>query len=215
MVGGRGDRGQAFPIYIVLVAGLLFAALAFFVVGMAGATRSNAQGAADAAALAAAREVRDNAFLGLDLPSLSPTAWEELVKGDLLNAKGACSKATEFAALNDASVSECEVAIPRFSVAVSTKGTVGKSVVPGSEALHGKATAKALIEPRCFLKSTPIPAPTPTSTASPAPTASPSPSAGLGSVAFVCKGKTLTLDLEKPGSLGRLARSLFSVRLAD
>ncbi|NXY98826.1 hypothetical protein HYE82_31495 [Streptomyces sp. BR123] len=215
MSGGRDDSGQAFPIYVVLIAGFLFAALAFFVVGMAATTRSNAQGAADAAALAAAREVRDNAFMGLDLPALSPAAWEELVKGNLLNAKGACGKATEFAALNDAFVAHCEAATPRFAVAVSTKGTVGKSVVPGSEALHGQATAKALIEPRCFLKPAPTPAPTPTATASPAPSVSPSSSAELGSVAFVCRGKTLTLDLEKPGALDRLAKSLFSVRLVD
>lgn len=55
----RGDAGQAFPIYVVMVAGLLFLAFAFFAVGKASATRNEAQGAADAAALAAAQDARD------------------------------------------------------------------------------------------------------------------------------------------------------------
>ncbi|MFI5669268.1 pilus assembly protein TadG-related protein [Streptomyces sp. NPDC051704] len=207
-----GDRGQAFPIYIVVVAGLLFAALAFFAVGMAGATRSNAQGAADAGALAAAREARDNVFLGLDLLSLTPADWEKVVNGDLLNGKGACGKAVDFATLNDAEA-ECEPALPKFTVKVTTNGTVGDSVVPGAGGMKGKATATALIEPRCTLRSAPTPAPT--STTTPAPTPSPSPSPGAGSVTFVCRGKTLTLDPAKPGSLSRLTRTLFSVRLVD
>lgn len=207
-----GDRGQAFPIYIVAVAALLFAALAFFVVGMAGATRSNAQGAADAAALAAAREARDNLFLGLNLANLGPADWEKLVRGDLLAPDGACAKAAEFAALNDATA-DCNPAIPAFAVTVQTNDAIGSSVVPGSGETHGKATAKALIEPRCILRSAPTPVPTPTSTATAAP--SPSPSPEVGGVTFVCKGKALTVDPTKPGPLKQLARALFSVRLVE
>ncbi|MFE2168584.1 pilus assembly protein TadG-related protein [Streptomyces sp. NPDC059447] len=205
-----GDRGQAFPIYIVVVAGLLFAALAFFVVGMAGATRSDAQGAADAAALAAAREARDSIFLGLDLVDLKPADWEKIANGDMLKVKGACAKAVEFAALNDATA-ECEPALPTVTVRVTTNDAVGSSVVPGSGAMHGKATAGAVIEPRCSLRSAPTPTPTPTAT--PAPSATPSP--GQGSVTFLCNGKLVTLDPANPGSLSKLARELFRVRLAD
>ncbi|MFF4097905.1 pilus assembly protein TadG-related protein [Streptomyces sp. NPDC001903] len=211
MTGHRlGDRGQAFPIYIVAVAGLLFAALAFVAVGMAGATRSNAQGAADAGALAAAREARDNVFMGLDLLSLTPSDWEKIVNGDLLNGAGACAKAVHFATLNNADAT-CEPATPKFTVMVTTKDTVGDSVVPGASGTKGKATATALIEPRCTLRSAPTPAPTPT----PSPTPSPSPSPAQGSVTFVCSGKTVTLDPAKPGSLSQVARALFSVRLVD
>jgi hypothetical protein len=39
----RADAGQAFPIYITVVAGLLFLALAYLAVGQAAATRSEAQ----------------------------------------------------------------------------------------------------------------------------------------------------------------------------
>ncbi|MEW1638280.1 pilus assembly protein TadG-related protein [Streptomyces sp. NPDC093801] len=209
------DRGQAFPIYIVAIVGLLFAALVFFVVGQAGVTRSNAQGAADAAALAAAGEARDDAFLGLDLLSLKPVDWEKLVDGDLLSGRGACAKATEFAALNDATA-ECEAAIPLVTVTVTTNGTVGKSVVPGTEGVHGKATARAAVKPRCSLRSAPSPAPTsPAQTPEPTPAPSPSSTPGPGSVTFVCDGHPLTLDLGKPGPLRKLARALFTVRLVD
>ncbi|GAA3377369.1 pilus assembly protein TadG-related protein [Streptomyces racemochromogenes] len=215
--GFRDERGQAFPVYIIVVVGLLFAALAFFVVGQAGVTRSNAQGAADAAALAAAGEARDNTFTGLDLFGLTPADWAKLVHGDLLTGRGACAKAVEFAALNDA-VAECEAAIPEVSVTVTTNGTVGESVVPGTESVHGKATAKARIKPRCSLTSAPAPpSPTPTPDPTSSPTASPNPSStpGPGSVKFVCDGEALTLDLAHPGSLNKLAKALFTVRLID
>ncbi|MFD8143349.1 pilus assembly protein TadG-related protein [Streptomyces sp. NPDC059708] len=211
----KDDRGQAFPIYIVAIVGLLFAALVFFVVGQAGVTRSNAQVAADAAALAAAGEARDDAFLGLDLPGLKPDDWEKLVNGDLLSGEGACAKATEFATLNDATA-ECAAAIPLVTVTVTTNGTVGQSVVPGTEAVHGKATATARIKPRCSLRSAPSPAPTapaPTPDPTSSPTSGSSP--GPGSVTFVCDGDPLTLDLGKPGPLRKLARALFTVRLVD
>ncbi|WP_438311920.1 pilus assembly protein TadG-related protein [Streptomyces sp. HUAS TT3] len=206
------DRGQAFPIYVVVIAALLFAALAFFVVGMAGATRSDAQGAADAAALAGAQEARDNLFVGLSVLDLKPEDWGKLVGGDLLKSNGACAKAREFAGLNNAAA-ECNAPIPVVTVSVTTTRTVGKSVVPGSEGLPGKATAKARIEPRCSLRSAPAPdpAPTPTSTSTPSPTTSP---VSVG-VTLVCKGKTITVDPAHPGPLKQLARALFNVRLVD
>ncbi|KPI13509.1 hypothetical protein OV450_2839 [Actinobacteria bacterium OV450] len=210
--GLLSDKGQAFPIYIVVVAGLLFAAFAFFVVGMAGITRSNAQGAADAAALAAAREARDGAFLGLDLSALKPADWEKIVNGDLLDGKGACGKAAEFAELNNATVN-CTPGRREFAVAVTTNGTVGNSVIPASGEMKGAATAKARIEPRCSLRSAPTPAPSLTSVPTPPP--SPSPTPGAGGVTFVCGGKPLTVDPAKPGSLSQLARVLFTVRLVD
>jgi hypothetical protein len=60
-----GDAGQAFPIYITAVAGLLFLALALFAVGQAGATRNGGQTAADAAALGAAEDFRAQLRKGL------------------------------------------------------------------------------------------------------------------------------------------------------
>ncbi|MFD4921048.1 pilus assembly protein TadG-related protein [Streptomyces goshikiensis] len=209
------DRGQAFPIYIVVVAGLLFAALAFFVVGMAGDTRSDAQGAADAAALAAAREARDTVFTGGDLLALTPADWEKILHGDHFELTGACAKAQQFATSNDATA-ECEPTPPGFTVNVTTNRPVGNSVVAGSESVHGKATATAVIESRCTLRSAPTPTTTPTAT----PSATPSPGGDDADkpavVAFTCKGGTsVDVDPAKPGPLVRLARKLFSVRLTN
>ncbi|MFD8020013.1 pilus assembly protein TadG-related protein [Streptomyces lavendulae] len=214
---GSSDRGQAFPIYVVAVGGLLFAAFVFFVVGQASVTRSDAQGAADAAALAAAREAGEGSLGALDLVSLKPEGWVKFLAGDLLTGKGACDAAVDFAARND-SRATCEASPPRFAVTVETNRTVGKSVVPGTDGMHGEARATAVIEPLCTLGSAPAPAPTatpqpdPTATAPPGPTATPVPAR----VKLRCKGgKSIDIDPLNPGSLRDLARSLFSVRLVE
>lgn len=198
-----GDRGQAFPIYVVVVAGLLFAMLAYFVVGMAGATRSRAQGAADAAALAAAREARDGVFGGLNLADLKPEDWGKILKGKGFDTKGACGEAESFAERNGGTA-QCEAVLPKFTVTVTTHGTVGKSVIPGTEGVHGKAKATAVIKPRCSLESTSTPAPDEGGAPKPDP------------VNITCDGGTsIKLDPLNPGQLSELARNLFSVRLVS
>ncbi|MER7729889.1 pilus assembly protein TadG-related protein [Streptomyces erythrochromogenes] len=208
------DRGQAFPIYVVVVAGLLFAALAFFAVGQASVRRSDAQGAADAAALAAGREARDSVFVGLDLPSVEAGVWERIVEGDFFEVGGACAAAEAFAAKNDAKAA-CTAALPRFTVTVETNEAVGESVVPGTGDMRATAKATALIEPRCHLGAvaTPRPTPTPSPTSTPPSSGSPSPVPDAPTVTFTCGGETVKLDPLKPGSLKALTRKLFSVRL--
>ncbi|WP_327383535.1 MULTISPECIES: pilus assembly protein TadG-related protein [unclassified Streptomyces] len=208
--GRRSDRGQAFPIYIVVIAGLLFAALAFFVVGRAAITRSDAQGAADAAALAAGREARDAVLLNLDLAALKPADWERIVEGGLFKGGGACAAADAFAAKNNGKLTLCDPTPPRFTVSVETDAAVGDSVIPETGNLHGTATATALVQAKCSLRAAPAPSPTLTAPAegsSPAPTPSPS------TVDFTCGGELVKLDPLKPGSLSALTRRLFSVRL--
>ncbi|MFE5719206.1 pilus assembly protein TadG-related protein [Streptomyces erythrochromogenes] len=211
------DRGQAFPIYVIVVAGLLFAALAFFVVGQASVTRSDAQGAADAAALAAGRAARDDVLLDLDLVSLAPADWTKILEGKLFAVGEACGEAAVFAAKNSATVTSCEPSLPRFTVTVETKETVGESVIPGTESMHGTATATALIKSRCRLGAVSTPAPTPTAMPTPTTpagggtTAPPTPTPST--VTFECGGESVKLDPLKPGSLSELTRRLFSVRL--
>ncbi|WP_328763490.1 pilus assembly protein TadG-related protein [Streptomyces sp. NBC_00272] len=206
------DRGQAFPIYIVVVAGMLFAAFAFFVVGQAALTRSNAQGAADAAALAAARNARDHLVPGLDFAKFKPEDWEEVLRGDLLDSTGACEEASGFAEQNDASAT-CALSLRKFTVEVTTNGTVGKSVIPGTDGVHGKAHATAAIEPRCTLGDAPDPAPTPAPSATQTPIPTPT---SASFVTFKCKGgKALVLDPSKPDPWRKLARTLFDVHLVD
>ncbi|MFG2228567.1 pilus assembly protein TadG-related protein [Streptomyces sp. NPDC048723] len=210
IAGRRGDRGQAFPIYVVVVAGLLFAALAFFVVGQASVTRSDAQGAADAAALAAGREARDGVLLNLDLAAVKPAEWKKIIDGDSFEPGKACAAAEAFAAKNDARATLCRAALPRFTVEVETNGTVGDSVVPGTGAVRGRATATALIESKCELGAVPGPSLTPTTPpggGSPAPTPTPP------TVNFTCGGELVKLDPLNPGKLSALTRKLFSVRL--
>lgn len=203
----RGDRGQAFPIYVLAVVGLLFAALALFVVGQASVTRSNAQGAADAAALAAAREARDHLVPGLDLAALKPKDWEDVLGGKRFDSEGACEQATAFAAKNDATATCRRVALS-FTVEVETNGTVGNSVIPESNTMHGTANATAVIEPRCHLGSLPTPTPSP----DPADTGAEKP----GPIKIQCKGgKELDFDPLKPNPWRTLARTLFDVRLTD
>ncbi|KJK45138.1 MULTISPECIES: pilus assembly protein TadG-related protein [unclassified Streptomyces] len=205
------DRGQAFPIYVVVVAGLLFAALAFFAVGQASVRRSDAQGAADAAALAAAREARDEVFIGLDLPSVKADVWEKILGGKFFEVGEACAAAEVFAAKNGAQAT-CTAVLPRFTVTVQTNEPVGDSVVPGTGGMLATAKATALIEPRCRLGTVSSPSPTPTATPTPAGGA-PSPLPEASAVTFTCGGETVKLDPLKPGSLKSLTRKLFSVRL--
>ncbi|MEU8685839.1 pilus assembly protein TadG-related protein [Streptomyces sp. NPDC048611] len=157
----RRDAGQAFPLYIVAVGGLLFLALAFFAVGQAAATRNGAQTAADAAALAAGQKYRELLRKGV-LDGLrdgsyrtDPTAWEELLNGRGVLSPEACESASWFAGRNGARLSG-----PRctpdswptsFAVQVTTHRTVGDSVIPATSSAHASAEATSVVDPRCTL----------------------------------------------------------------
>lgn len=145
----RDDTGQAFPIYITVVAGLLFLAFAYLAVGQAAANRNGAQTAADAAALAAAQETRD--VLAGDWLEVvgDPAKWQDILDGDTAVFDG-CWRAYELAAQNDATVQSCgQEGLLSYKVDVRTDKSVGDSIVPGTEDKHSKASAVAVIEPLC------------------------------------------------------------------
>lgn len=191
----------------MVVVALVFAALAFFVFGQAAVVRSDAQGAADAAALAAAQKARDKLLPRLDLATLKPEDWRDILDGKSFDTEGACGAAEDFAQLNDAT-GTCSRSLLRFTVEVTTNGTVGDSVVPGTRDMHGKAKAVAEVVPRCELGSALTPSGTPT----PGPTGPPSP----GLVDIKCKGgKTVRFDPLNPDPWSTLAHRLFDVRLAS
>ncbi|MEV6163275.1 pilus assembly protein TadG-related protein [Streptomyces sp. NPDC052052] len=153
MIGrSRNDAGQAFPIYVVMVAGLLFLVFAFFAVGKASALRNGAQGAADAAALAAANEARENFEAGF-LASLPEDLLEAYLQSHPVIG---CHAAQGLASANQADLNMpggC-VAIPggyrdRIKVNVKGRKPVDSSVLPGSEKTVAKASATAVIEFRC------------------------------------------------------------------
>jgi hypothetical protein len=138
------------------MAALFFLAFAYFAVGQATVTRNSAQTAADSAALAAARENRNEVkttFLAA-LTGGDANALTQLLLSAGKDDAAACGAADAYAADNGATVpgGSCVRAVgplPGYTVSVVTKGTVGKSVIQGTENKHAKATATAVVEPRC------------------------------------------------------------------
>ncbi|MGW1589637.1 pilus assembly protein TadG-related protein [Streptomyces sp. NPDC002386] len=145
-----GDSGQAFPIYITVVAGLLFLAFAYLAVGQAAVNRGGAQTAADAAALAAAQEARDQ-LAGLWVDALSdPAKWTDIFEGN--GVDDPCWRAEQLAAENDARLNSCDPELLRYTVEVQTNKSVGDSVVPGTENIKSTKSATAVIEPLCTVE---------------------------------------------------------------
>ncbi|WP_073215382.1 pilus assembly protein TadG-related protein [Streptomyces sp. NBRC 110465] len=196
----RSDRGQAFPIYIMMVAGLLFLALAFFAVGKASALRNGSQGAADAAALAAAQKARDDFGTGF-YASLHANMLDLFLD---LDFAAPCYEADRLAAANDARRQSCYPSggYLRDLITVEVEGlkSVDSSVLPGSENKKAKAKATALIEFRC-----------------PNPKAVDANSDGIIELfIFTCRnGKILKIAPAGPPPWGSVSRTLFDVRLVD
>jgi hypothetical protein len=132
----------------MVVAGLLFLAFAYFAVGQAAVNRNGAQTAADAAALAAAQETRDQ-LAGLWVEDvLDPTKWQAIFDG--VGADGdPCGRASELAVQNDASLDDCKPDGLRFKVAVQTNKSAGDSVIPITSTNQAHAFATAVIESLC------------------------------------------------------------------
>ncbi|WNI19756.1 pilus assembly protein TadG-related protein [Streptomyces sp. ITFR-21] len=140
------------------MAALFFLSFAYLAVGQASVARNGAQTAADAAALAAAREERDllgNQFLAAllagDQAALRQLLTYAAGEAGCGGAPGAA--AADYAADNQAELTDCAPVFgpPGFRVAVRTLGTVGPSVVPGTEDIKAVAHATAVLEPRCTL----------------------------------------------------------------
>ncbi|MEU9707066.1 MULTISPECIES: pilus assembly protein TadG-related protein [unclassified Streptomyces] len=196
----RNDGGQAFPIYIMMVAGLLFLALAFFAVGKASALRNGSQGAADAAALAAAQKARDNFGTGF-YASLPLNVLDAFLEKPFF---APCYEASRLAAANDAMEKSCYPTSghlrDRITVEVEGLKPVDSSVLPGSENKKAKAEATALIEFRC-----------------PNPEAVDVNSDGIMDLfIFTCRnGKVLEIAPGSPPPWETVSRTLFDVRLVD
>jgi hypothetical protein len=153
----RSDRGQTVGIYIVAMSALLFLAFAYFAVGQASVARNQAQTAADAAALAAARADRDalhDVFLAA-VQSGDLGAVADLLGNPDWNDATACSAAASYAADNGANVPPggCVRASAGlgYTVTVRSRKPVGKSVVDSTKTTFAKATATAVVEPRCVV----------------------------------------------------------------
>ncbi|MFF3329087.1 pilus assembly protein TadG-related protein [Streptomyces sp. NPDC002888] len=145
----RSDAGQAFPIYITVVAGLLFLAFAYLAVGQGAVSRNGAQTAADAAALAAAQDTRDQLAGQWVRDLLDPAKWQDVFDGKLDHDPDSCPRAHQLAELNDAKAL-CDTDGPlAYKVVATANKPVGDSIVPGTEGMFATAEARAVIEPLC------------------------------------------------------------------
>ncbi|MFH8934689.1 pilus assembly protein TadG-related protein [Streptomyces griseosporeus] len=195
MTGARtyDDLGQAFPIYITVVGGLLLLAFAYFAVGQAAATRNGAQTAADAAALAAALDTRDQLAEQWLRDLRDPTKWQDVFNGNAA-VTPSCWRAYQLAEQNDAHAQCAPTGLLGYRVEVETNKTVGESVIPGTETQHATASAQAVIEPLCD-----------------------APGEGAADEALprlTCEDRDWDLDPDDPTTLPE-PKDLFEVHLAD
>ncbi|WP_369175323.1 pilus assembly protein TadG-related protein [Streptomyces sp. R28] len=192
-----GDAGQAFPLYITVVGGLLMLAFVYLAVGQAAANRNGAQTAADAAALAAALDTRDKLTDEWVENVLDPTQWQDIFDGKGVTFDG-CGRAEQLAAQNDATA-YCTAKLglpPGYTVDVRATKPVGDSIVPGTEDMYSTARATAVIEPLCDFEL-------------------PGEDAGEDALPqLTCKDQDWTLDPENLDDLPR-PEDLFDVHLAD
>ncbi len=120
----------------------------------AASVRNGAQSAADAAALAAAQEARDELVETLVGAIGQGDDWLDWLNGQDPPGTGATAAAETLAAENGSTVQGGAELVerngyPGFRVAVETTNTVGASIIPGTEGMHAKADAVAVIQPRC------------------------------------------------------------------
>ncbi|MFF3614389.1 pilus assembly protein TadG-related protein [Streptomyces sp. NPDC002580] len=154
LVQSRSDRGQTLPIYIWLTGILLFSAVAFFVFAQAASARNGAQSAADAAALAAAQDTRDELMARLEGAIGHDDDWLDWLDGDQeVPGAGAAAAAQQLAGENDSTLQGMQFVrrngYPGFQADIQTNYTVGESIIPGTEGMQAKAHAIAVIQPRC------------------------------------------------------------------
>ncbi|MFD7431662.1 pilus assembly protein TadG-related protein [Streptomyces sp. NPDC059818] len=221
----RRDAGQAFPIYIVMVAGLLFLAFAFFAVGQASATRNGAQGAADAAALAAAQEARKDLGVRFLAALRTPDGLAEFLENYRYFSAG-CSDAQQLAEANRSDLyTDDPFRRPRcrwdegflqdkVTVSVKTRYTVGSSVIPSTKTKHAKATATAVIEFRCSPKLKDAPSADPGSDDT-GDKGDEGDKPDLPIPTLDCAGGGLDIDPAHPELWESLAKTIFAVHLID
>ncbi|MFF2775773.1 pilus assembly protein TadG-related protein [Streptomyces sp. NPDC058052] len=212
--GGR-ESGQAFPAYVAVIAGLLFLAFVYFAVGQAAVLRNGAQTAADAAALGAAQDARDQLREGWLDAIADPTQWQQFVQGEGYEPERACQRAIGFAAANGAELlfEDCVPLEFGFTVAVQSKESVGESIVPDTAERRAKASASAVLEPLCtFNPSEPSPDPSMEPDPSNTPPAEPEEEEPEPISGLTCGGEAWEVDPEDPVLPG--VDVLYRVRLA-
>ncbi len=223
-----------------MVAGLLFLAFAYVAVGQAAVSRNGVQSAADAAALAAAQDAREQLRTGLLASLTDPETWQRALNGRNVFTERACTAARRFAERNEADMGtgpeDCRPlrdGRTGFTVRLQSKKSVGGSAIPGAENRHTTASATAVVVPKvCTLRpvedpgatSSPEPGHAPKPRASNEPETNRTPAPGTSKepepkpLRLHCSdGRSWDIDPRNPGSTNNLpgVTDLFSVRLAD
>ncbi|WP_307843445.1 hypothetical protein [Streptomyces sp. B15] len=195
-----GDGGQTVLLYGAVIAGLLFLAFAFFAVAQAGTVRNGGQTAADAAALGAAEDDRQQLFDGfLDALGDEEGRQEWLDAVAPLSGDG-CGAAAHFADRNRSDLLSCDPVSREgddgYRVSIETRFDTGDTIIPGTDNKTAKATATAVIRPRCEADGTEK-----TTNAA-------------EEIELVCGGEELTIDPEDEGR-DLKPSDLFSVVLVE
>jgi hypothetical protein len=136
-----GERGQILPGLLVVLLAVLAVGMLMFQVGKAAVLRSGAQTAADAAALAGAREIKRQLVVQW---STTGTTSISLIDEALVRAQ-----MRAYAKKNDATLIESSVVIAGVDVkaSVTTDGRVGEGAKDvGKEDAEGEARARARID---------------------------------------------------------------------
>jgi hypothetical protein len=206
------ESGQAAPLYITAVVGLLFLALVFFVFGEADVKRNGAQSAADASALAAAQESRDQLKDDLLANLLDGDYLRDIFSGDFPGTYNGCAQASRFAERNDARSLQCSMPSGRwaFEVDVESNKAMSANLLPGTEGQRAKASAVAVVEPRCAFRAAEPSTDEGNEPSEPVEEDEPKPSPGK----LVCDTRDWVIDPEHLDLVPDMA-DLFTVRLAE
>ncbi|WP_433340737.1 pilus assembly protein TadG-related protein [Streptomyces sp. CA-253872] len=141
------------PLFIWASGAVLFAAFVLYVFAQAAVLRNSAQSAADAAALAAAQDKRDELVDGLVGAVGGDGDWARWLSGQALSTKASRAAAERLAADNGASVVDLQGVdvrgLPGYEAYVRTNSTIGATLVPGTDGKHATARATAVVRPRC------------------------------------------------------------------
>lgn len=103
--------------------------------------------------MAAAQDTRDELMTDLQGAIGQDDDWTKWLSGQDAQGAGASAAAAQLAAANDSTVLSIAPTVvngyPGYQVAIETRYTVGKSIIPGTETRRARAEAIAVIEPRC------------------------------------------------------------------
>ncbi len=196
-IRNRGEEGQVLPVLLSLVIAILAITMLMVQLGRAGDLRTRAQTAADAAALAAAAEIRNRA---IDL-----TAQGILPYGTGYDPESTPAAARAYAKKNGAVVEKVERSgiAGRFITVTVRSGEAQGGELDPKKRKHARAEAIAVVEfPGCYIAT------------GPPRSGGQGGDDGSGSVGLVCGGERVgTVNPHNP-NLGPVADG-FEIRLVD